>query len=112
MGHYTVHCVAWMSLTLLRGHITEAEKGLISSLKEKLCRLGLISAPGILARDIVARTFHREAISSWRLFGKRTFHHKNISAWVFFGAMDVSVRGRYGTGTFWHPGIIQNPEGP
>ena len=27
MGHYTVHCVAWMSLTLLRGHITEAEKG-------------------------------------------------------------------------------------
>ena len=33
MGHYTVHCVAWMSLTLLRGHITEAEKGLISCLK-------------------------------------------------------------------------------
>ena len=45
-------------------------------------------------------------ILSRRLFSTRTFHQKNILAWVFVGTMDVSVRGRYRTGTFRNKDIL------
>ena len=69
-----------------------------------LLRLRLISAPGISARDISARTFNHRDFSSWGNFGRRRFRHGYTSVpWTFqhsfriFWKMDILAHIHFGT---------------
>ena len=68
--------------------------------------LGLILAPDISSRDILARTFHHGNFSAQGHFCMRTFQHGYILApWTFFGTGTfqykyISAHGHFGTFTF------------
>ena len=69
--------------------------------------LGLILAPDISSRDILARTFHHGNFSAQGHFCTRTFQHGYILApWMFFRHWNISVQGYFGTWTFWHIYIL------
>ena len=64
--------------------------------------LGLISAPDISARDILARTFHHWDFSAQGHFGTTTFWHGYISAPRRFWHRDIMALGHFGIRIFRH----------
>ena len=80
--------------------------GTVYRLASNTSDFGLISAPDILERDILAQTFHHGDVLGQGHYGTRTFWHGYISAPWTLWHKDVTALGHFGTWMFQHIYIL------